>query len=120
MEDGENVLAGDHEFNLLEMLLMKLTKYRMCCQFSTYVSLRGQRGPRPKIVCNAIVIECRQSYLMLFTGSKNIDPSRINRNFKLQNKYNYLATACFTRDYLKILSFYTKNLSLPTVFELET
>ena len=36
---------------------------------------------------------------MLFTGSKNIDPSR---------------------DYLKILNFDTKNLSPPTVFELET
>ena len=56
---------------------------------------------------------------MLFTGSKNIDPSRIYRIFKLQNTYNYLAAARFTRDYLKILNFDTKNLS-PTVFELET
>ena len=37
---------------------------------------------------------------------------------KLQNTYNYR----FTRDrnYLKILNFDTRNLSLPTVFELET
>ena len=39
---------------------------------------------------------------------------------KLQNTYNYLAAACFTCDYLKILNFDTKNLSPPTVFELET
>ena len=58
---------------------------------------------------------------MLFTGSKNIDPSRIYRILKkLQNTYNYLAAARFTHDYLKILNFDTKNLSPPTVFELET
>ena len=57
---------------------------------------------------------------MLFTGSKNIDPSRIYRISKLQNTYNYLAAARFTRHYLKILNFDTKNLSPPTVFELET
>ena len=39
---------------------------------------------------------------------------------KLQNTYNYLAAARFTSDYLKILNFDTKNLSSPTVFELET
>ena len=39
---------------------------------------------------------------------------------KLQNTYNYLASARLTRDYLKILNFDTKNLSPPTVFELET
>ena len=50
---------------------------------------------------------------MLFTGSKNIDPSRIYRIFKI-------AAARFTRDYLKILNFDNKNLSSPTVFELET
>ena len=51
---------------------------------------------------------------MLFTGSKNIGPSRIYRIFKIANTYNYLAAARFTRDYLKILNFDT------TVFELET
>ena len=39
---------------------------------------------------------------------------------KFQNTYNYFAAARFTRDYLKILNFDTKNLSPPTVFELET
>ena len=57
---------------------------------------------------------------MLFTGSKNIDPSRIYRIFKIAK---YIQLPCgprFTRDYLKILNFDTKNLSPPTVFELET
>ena len=36
---------------------------------------------------------------------------------KSQNTYNYLAAVRFTRDYLKILNFDTKNLSSPTVFE---
>ena len=57
---------------------------------------------------------------MLFTGSKNIDPSRIYRIFKIAK---YIQLPCgrgFTRDYLKILNFDTKNLSSPTVFELET
>ena len=50
---------------------------------------------------------------MLFTESKNIDPSRIYRIFKIAK---YIQLPC---DYLKILNFDTKNLS-PTVFELET
>ena len=37
----------------------------------------GRGGPRPKIIFNVIFVEGRQSYQMLFTGSKNIDPSRI-------------------------------------------
>ena len=37
---------------------------------------------------------------------------------KSQNTYNYLAAACFTRNYLKALNFDTKT--PPTVFELET
>ena len=45
--------------------------------------LRGQGGPRPKIIFNVIFVEGRQSYQMLFTGSKNIDPSRIYRIFKI-------------------------------------
>ena len=69
--------------------------------------LRGQGGgPRPKILFYAIFVEGKQSYQILFTRLKNIDPSRIYR--------------IFTCDYLKILNFDTKNLSPPTVFELET
>ena len=47
--------------------------------------LRGQGGggPRPKIIFTVIFVEGRQSYQMLFTGSKNIDPSRIYRIFKI-------------------------------------
>ena len=81
----------------------------------------GGGGPRPKIIFHVIFVEGRQSYQMLFTGSKNIDPSRIYRIFKIAKyiqKYNYLAAVCFTRDYLKILNFDTKNISPPTVFEL--
>ena len=40
-------------------------------------------GPRPKIIFNVIFVEGRQSYQMLFTGSKNIDPSWIYRIFKI-------------------------------------
>ena len=47
-------------------------------------SIKGAGGgPRPKIIFNVIFVEGRQSYQMLFTGSKNIDPSRINRIFKI-------------------------------------
>ena len=86
--------------------------------------LRGQGGgPRPKIIFNVIVVEGRQSYQMLFTGSKNIDPSQIYRIFKIA-KYIQLpcGRALYLQllDYLKILNFDTKNLSSPTVFELET
>ena len=60
---------------------------------------------------------------MHFTRSKNIDPSWIYCIFKIAKyiqTYNYLAVVRFTRDYLKILKFVTKNLSPPTVFELQT
>ena len=57
---------------------------------------------------------------MLFTGSKILILAGFIAFSKLQNTYNYLAAARFTRDYLKILNFDTKNLSPPTVFELET
>ena len=43
----------------------------------------GGGGPRPKIIFNVIFVEGRQSYQMLFTGSKNIDPSRIYHIFKI-------------------------------------
>ena len=45
---------------------------------------------------------------------------RIYRIFKIENTYNYIADARFTHDYLKISNFDTKNLSSPTVFEIET
>ena len=40
-------------------------------------------GPRPKIFVDIIVVEGKQSYQIFFTGSKNIDPSRIYRIFKI-------------------------------------
>ena len=57
---------------------------------------------------------------MLFTGSNILILAGFIAFSKLQNTYNYLAAARFTCDYLKILNFDTKNLSPPTVFELET
>ena len=52
--------------------------------FNTFLGIKGAGGvPRPKIICNVIFVEGRQSYQMLFTGSKNIDPSRIYRIFKI-------------------------------------
>ena len=84
------------------------------------IHLRGQGGPRPKIIFYVIFVEGRQSYQMLFTGSKILILAGFIAFSKLQNTYNYLAAARFTRDNLKILNFDTKNLSLPTVFELET
>ena len=45
--------------------------------------LQSLRGPRPKINFNVIFVEGRQGYQMLFTGSKNIDPSRIYCIFKI-------------------------------------
>ena len=41
------------------------------------------RGQGPKIIFNVIFVEGRQSYQMLFTGSKNIDPSRTYPIFKI-------------------------------------
>ena len=77
-------------------------------------------GPRPKIIFNVIFVEGRQSYQILFTGSKKMVLIGFIGFSKLQNTYNYLAAARFTRNYLKIFNFDTKNLSPPTVFELET
>ena len=57
---------------------------------------------------------------MLFTGSKILILAVFIPFSKSQNTYSYLATARFTRDYLKILDFDAKNLSSSTVFELET
>ena len=54
--------------------------FKKKCMFT---ALRGQGGPRPKIIFNVTFVEGRQSYQMLFTGSKNIDPSRIYRIFKI-------------------------------------
>ena len=59
---------------------------------------------------------------MLFTRSKYIDPSRIYRILKIAKHIQLPCgrTLYSRRDYLKILNFGTKNLSPPTVFELET
>ena len=57
---------------------------------------------------------------MLFTRSKILILAGFTPFSKSQNTYNYLAAARYTRDYLKILNCGTKNLSPPTVFELET
>ena len=96
------------------------------------ITLKGAGGPRPKIFLYAIFVEGKQSYQMLFTGSKNIDPSRIYCIFKIANyadnctlsvtvaSIKYTTVHIFTCDYLKILNFDTKNLSPPAVFELET
>ena len=83
-----------------------------------WVGLRWQGGPRPKILFYAIFVEGKQSYQMLFTRSKKLIVAGFISFSKSQNTYNYIAAARFTRDYLKILNFDTKNLS--TVFELET
>ena len=51
--------------------------------FGGLFALRGQGGPRPKILIYDIFVEGKPSYQMLFTRSKNIDPSRIYRIFKI-------------------------------------
>ena len=51
--------------------------------FTLFKGAGGGGVPRPKIIFNVIFVEGRQSYQMLFTGSKNIDPSRIYRIFKI-------------------------------------
>ena len=58
---------------------------------------------------------------MLFTGSKNIDPSPSYRVSKFAiYMYNYIAAARFNRDLLKMPIFKLKNLSSPKFFNLET
>ena len=53
-------------------------------KYNTNSMIKGAGGgPRPKIIFNVIFVEGRQSYQMLFTGSKNINPSRIYRIFKI-------------------------------------
>ena len=82
--------------------------------------LKGAGGSRPKIIFNVTFVEGRQSYQMLFSGSKNIDPSRIYRIFKIAK---YIQLPCGRALYSRLsqnLNFDTKNLSSPTVFELET
>ena len=51
----------------------------------------GGGGPRPKIIFNVIFVEGRQSYQMLFTGSKNIDPSPFYHIFKIEK---YIQLPC--------------------------
>ena len=82
-------------------------------------NLKGQGSPTEnRMLC--YFVEGKQSYQMLFTGSKILILAGFIAFSKSQNTYNNLAVARFTRDYLKILNFDTKNLSPPTVFELET
>ena len=80
----------------------------------------GGGGVPTEIFFYIIFVEGKQSYQMLFTGSKNIDPCRIYRIFKIAKHIQLPCGRRYTRDYLKISNFDTKNLSSPTVFELET
>ena len=61
----------------------------------------GGGGPRPNIVCYAIFVEGKQSYQiqMLFTGSKNIDRSRIYRISKIAK---YIQLLCVHALYLRL------------------
>ena len=55
-----------------------------------------------------------EGYQMLFTGSKNIAPSLAYLDFKFGfYMYNYIAVACFNRNYLEILV--TDNQQVPEV-----
>ena len=82
--------------------------------------IKGAGGPRPKIVCYAIIVEGKQSfsYPMLFTRSKDIDPSRINRIFKIAKYIQLHCSHALYSRLSKIINFYTKNQYSPTVFEL--
>ena len=64
-----------------------------------YLKGAGGGGLRPKIIFNVIFVEGRQSYQMLFTGSKNIDPSRIYRIFKIAK---YIQLPCGRALYLRL------------------
>ena len=87
--------------------------------------LRGQGGSQTwgwsKIVFSAIFVEGRQGYQMLFTGSKNIDPNRSYRMFKI---VKYIQLPCGRALYSRLsqnLKFcHQKPRSPPTVIELET
>ena len=70
-------------------------------------------GPRPKIIFNVNFVEGRQSYQMLFTGSKNINPSRIYRIFKIA-KYIQLpcGRALYSRLSQNFVKFTTKNYTI--------
>ena len=59
----------------------------------------GGGGPRPKIIFNVIFVEGRLSYQMIFTGSKNIDPSRIYRILKIAK---YIQLPCSRALYLRL------------------
>ena len=50
---------------------------------------------------------------MLFTRSKTIDSSRIYRIFKMENTFNYIAAARFTRDISKFSILTQKTYFLP-------
>ena len=75
----------------------------------------GGGGSSPtENICYIIFVEGKQSYQKLLTGSKNIDPSRIYRIFKIAK---YIQLPCSRALYSKLSqNFDTKNLSSPTVF----
>ena len=75
--------------------------YERCIsdQFLPNNTLKGAGGgPRPKILFYAVFVEGKQSYQMLFTRSKILILAGFIAFSKLQNTYNYLAAAHFTRD----------------------
>ena len=80
-------------FNIFDRFL-----YHIFCEVK-FVKLRGQGGPRPKIIFNVIFVEGRQSYQMLFTRLKNIDPSLIYRIFKIAK---YIQLPCGRALYLRL------------------
>ena len=55
----------------------KQTSKQIIKYTSVFKGAGGGGGPRPKRFFYIIVVEGKQSYQMLLTGSKNIDPSRI-------------------------------------------
>ena len=65
------------------------------------------------------LIDEHHSNQKLFTESKNIARSPRNWILNLENTYNYIARAIFSRDYLKMPFFELKNLSSPTFFDLK-
>ena len=68
-------------------------------------SLRGQGGSPNENLFYAIVVEGKQSYQMLFTESKNIDPNLIYCIFKIAK---YIQLLCGRTLY----SFWARDLKL--------
>ena len=73
-----------YELNLYSVYSWQIIILLELSRHPIELSIKGAGGgPRPKIIFNVIFVEGRQSYQILFTGSKNIDPSRIYRIFKI-------------------------------------